>query len=72
MIPESPLDVLAQQIVAACSAEEWGRRGNVRAGAARVPVSKSHPGNFDAILEMLPKELRRGAGAMARICIATE
>ena len=23
IIPESPLDVLAQQIVAACAAEEW-------------------------------------------------
>ena len=63
MIPESPLDVLAQQIVATCSAEEWRRRRSVCAGAARLSLSQSCRANVStSILEMLSEGIaaRRG------------
>jgi len=62
MIPESPLDVLAQQIVAACSAEEW-REDDMFALARRAyPYRKLKRETFDAILEMLSEGIaaRRG------------
>ncbi|HXY78303.1 MAG TPA: DEAD/DEAH box helicase [Candidatus Acidoferrales bacterium] len=62
MIPDSPLDILAQQIVAACAAEEWDE------GEMFVLVRRAYPYRhlkremFDAILEMLSEGIaaRRG------------
>ena len=62
MIPESPLDVLAQQIVAACSAEEWDE-GELFALARRAYPYRNLPREaFDSILEMLSEGIaaRRG------------
>ena len=62
MIPESPLDVLAQQIVAACSAEEWSE-GEMFALARRAyPYRNLTRQTFDSILEMLSEGIaaRRG------------
>ncbi len=62
MIPDSPLDVLAQQIVAACSAEEW-REAELFALARRAyPYRNLTRETFDAILEMLSEGIaaRRG------------
>jgi ATP-dependent Lhr-like helicase len=62
MIPESPLDVLAQQIVAACSAEEWSE-GEMFALVRRAyPYRNLKRETFDAILEMLAEGIaaRRG------------
>ena len=43
-IPERPLDILAQQIVAAVAAEEWTERRSVRDCPARLSVSQSRTG----------------------------
>jgi ATP-dependent helicase Lhr and Lhr-like helicase len=62
MIPESPLDVLAQQIVAACSAEEW-REDEMFALVRRAYPYRNLTRNiFDSILEMLAEGIaaRRG------------
>jgi ATP-dependent Lhr-like helicase len=62
MIPESPLDVLAQQIVAACSAEEW-REDEMFALVRRAyPYRNLARATFEAILEMLTEGIaaRRG------------
>ena len=62
IIPESPLDVLAQQIVAACSAEEW-REDDMFALAKRAyPYRNLTRETFDSILEMLSEGIaaRRG------------
>ena len=62
MIPEAPLDVLAQQIVAACAAEEW-REDDLFALARRAyPYRNLKRDVFDAILEMLSEGIaaRRG------------
>ena len=40
IIPEAPLDILAQQIVAMCAAEEWKERRSLPAAcAARIPIA---------------------------------
>src|SRR5271163_4935833 len=62
MIPESPLDVLAQQIVAACAAEEWSEDGMFALVRGAYPYRNLKRETFDAILEMLAEGIaaRRG------------
>jgi ATP-dependent helicase Lhr and Lhr-like helicase len=62
MIPEAPLDVLAQQIVAACSAEEWGENEMFALARRAYPYRNLKRETFDAILEMLAEGIaaRRG------------
>jgi ATP-dependent Lhr-like helicase len=62
MIPESPLDVLAQQIVAACSAEEWGEDEMFALVRRAYPYRNLARATFEAILEMLTEGIaaRRG------------
>jgi ATP-dependent helicase Lhr and Lhr-like helicase len=62
MIPESPLDVLAQQIVAACAAEEWDEDEMFALARRAYPYRNLKRETFDAILEMLAEGIaaRRG------------
>jgi ATP-dependent helicase Lhr and Lhr-like helicase len=62
MIPESPLDVLAQQIVAACAAEEWGEEEMFALVRRAYPYRNLTREIFDSILEMLSEGIaaRRG------------
>jgi ATP-dependent helicase Lhr and Lhr-like helicase len=62
MIPESPLDVLAQQIVAACSAEEWNEDQLFALARRAYPYRNLERDDFDSILEMLSEGIaaRRG------------
>jgi len=61
-IPDSPLDVLAQQIVAACSAEEWDEEEMFALARRAYPYRNLKRETFDAILEMLAEGIasRRG------------
>ena len=62
IIPESPLDVLAQQIVASCAAEEW-REEDLFAMVRRAYPYRALPrADFDALLTMLSEGIasRRG------------
>src|SRR2546423_27894 len=62
MIPEAPLDILAQQIVAACSAEEW-REDDMFALVRRAyPYRNLKRETFDAILEMLSEGIAAQRG----------
>ncbi|MGA9507886.1 MAG: DEAD/DEAH box helicase [Candidatus Sulfotelmatobacter sp.] len=62
MIPESPLDVLAQQIVAACSAEEWDEDAMFALVRRAYPYRNLARPTFESILEMLAEGIvaRRG------------
>ncbi|MGB7602776.1 MAG: DEAD/DEAH box helicase [Candidatus Sulfotelmatobacter sp.] len=62
MIPESPLDVLAQQIVAACSAEEWDEDAMFALVRRAYPYRNLTRVTFESILEMLAEGIaaRRG------------
>src|SRR5579859_397734 len=62
IIPESPVDVLAQQIVAACSAEEWVEDEMFALVRRAYPYRTLKREVFDSILEMLSEGIaaRRG------------
>src|SRR5437016_4447830 len=62
MIPESPLDVLAQQIVASCSAEEWGEDKLFELLRRAYPYRNLRRETFNSIVEMLSEGIaaRRG------------
>jgi ATP-dependent Lhr-like helicase len=62
MIPESPVDVLAQQIVAACSAEEWAEDDMFALARRAYPYRNLTRETFESILEMLSEGIaaRRG------------
>jgi len=61
-IPDAPMDVLAQQIVAACSAEEWNEQELFALVKRAFPYRDLGPGKFEALLEMLSEGIasRRG------------
>src|SRR5215510_10976385 len=62
IIPESPLDVLAQQIVAACAAEEWGEVALFDLVQHAYPYRNLKFETYHALLEMLSEGIaaRRG------------
>jgi ATP-dependent Lhr-like helicase len=62
MIPESPLDVLAQQIVAACAAEEWSEDEMFALVLRAYPYRNLPRATFDAILEMLAEGIAAKRG----------
>jgi ATP-dependent helicase Lhr and Lhr-like helicase len=62
MIPESPLDVLAQQIVAACSAEEWSEDEMFTLVRRAYPYRNLTCETFDSILEMLAEGIAAKRG----------
>ena len=62
MIPDSPLDVLAQQIVAACSAEEWDEDEMFALVRRAYPYRNLTRATFDAILEMLSEGIASKRG----------
>src|SRR5712691_9972031 len=62
IIPESALDVLAQQIVAACSAEEWREEDMFALVRRAYPYRNLKREKFDAILEMLSEGIASKRG----------
>jgi ATP-dependent Lhr-like helicase len=62
MIPPSPLDVLAQQIVAACAAEEWREEDLFHLARRAYPYRDLTRETFDSIISMLSEGIaaRRG------------
>src|ERR1700677_1161068 len=62
MIPESPLDVLAQQMVAACSAEEWSEDDMFALVRRAYPYRNLTRKVYESILDMLSEGIvaRRG------------
>ncbi|HEY9777133.1 MAG TPA: DEAD/DEAH box helicase [Planktothrix sp.] len=61
-IPEAPLDVLAQQIVAMCAVEEWNEDNLFRTVTKAYPYRALQRRDFDDILHMLSDGIaaRRG------------
>src|ERR1700688_567038 len=62
IIPEAPLDVLAQQIVAACSAEEWNEDEMFALARRAYPYRDLKRETFDSILEMLSEGIAAKRG----------
>ncbi len=62
MIPDSPLDVLAQQIVATCAAEEWNEDDLFALVRRAMPYRDLSRETYESIIEMLSEGIaaRRG------------
>src|SRR5581483_9427566 len=62
IIPEAPLDVLAQQIVAACSAEDWGEDELYELARRAYPYRNLSREDYEGVVEMLSEGIaaRRG------------
>jgi ATP-dependent helicase Lhr and Lhr-like helicase len=61
-VPENPLDVLAQQIVAMCACEDWGEDDLFAAVRHAYPYQELRREEFEGIVEMLSEGItaRRG------------
>ncbi len=61
-IPPAPMDILAQQIVAMCAAEDWNEAELFRAVRRAYPYRDLDLKQFDAVVEMLSEGIaaRRG------------
>src|SRR6266478_6524516 len=62
IIPESPLDVLAQQMVAACAAEEWGEVALFELVRRAYPYRNLKLETYHALLEMLSEGIAAKRG----------
>jgi ATP-dependent helicase Lhr and Lhr-like helicase len=61
-IPEAPLDILAQQIVAMCAAEDWNEDDLFRAVRRAYPYRNLARADFDEIVEMLSEGIASARG----------
>ncbi|MCH2170327.1 DEAD/DEAH box helicase [Myxococcota bacterium] len=63
--PQAPLDILAQQIVAACAAEDWSVEALWECYRRASPFSELKREDFDAVIEMLADGIQTGRGRRA-------
>ena len=61
-IPEAPLDILAQQIVAMCAAEDWPETQLFDAIRRAYPYRNLSRADFDAIVEILSEGIASSRG----------
>ncbi len=64
-IPEAPLDILAQQIVAMCAAEDWKEEELFDAVRGAYPYRSLTSADFDGIVEMLSEGIASKRGRYA-------
>jgi len=63
--PEAPLDILAQQIVAACAAEPWKEEELYRCFRSAAPYEALSRETFEEIVELVANGLATGRGRRA-------
>ena len=61
-MPGKPLDILAQQIVAAAACEDWSGEALFRLMRRAWPYRDLERGEFDAVVEMLARGYKSGRG----------
>ncbi|MEE3327265.1 MAG: DEAD/DEAH box helicase, partial [Myxococcota bacterium] len=60
--PKAPLDILAQQMVAACAAEEWPEDDLYELMRGAAPFVELSRADFDAVVVMLSEGIQTGRG----------
>jgi ATP-dependent Lhr-like helicase len=63
--PQAPLDILAQQIVAACAAGDWKEEELFALVRRAAPFAELSRADFDAVVEMLSEGIQTGRGRRA-------
>jgi ATP-dependent Lhr-like helicase len=61
-IPPAPLDILAQQIVAACAAEPWGEDALFELVRRAAPYAELSRADFDDVVELVSEGVPTGRG----------
>ncbi|HKW62585.1 MAG TPA: DEAD/DEAH box helicase [Candidatus Acidoferrum sp.] len=64
-IPEAPMDILAQQIVAMCAAEDWRENDLFDSVSRAYPYRNLTRADFDEIIEMLSEGIASARGRYA-------
>jgi len=64
-VPEAPMDILAQQIVAMCAAEDWKEEDLFQAVRHACPYRNLARAEFDEIIEMLSEGIASARGRYA-------
>jgi len=64
-VPETPLDILAQQIVAMCAAEDWSEDELFQSVRRAYPFRNLARNDFDEIVEMLSEGIASARGRYA-------
>jgi ATP-dependent Lhr-like helicase len=64
-VPEAPLDILAQQIVAMCAAEDWGEEELFQSVRRAFPYRNLARAEFDEIIAMLSEGIASARGRYA-------
>jgi len=60
--PRAPLDILAQQLVAACAADDWAEDALFALVRRAAPFAELAREDFDAVVEMLSEGIQTGRG----------
>jgi ATP-dependent Lhr-like helicase len=63
--PRAPLDILAQQVVAACAADAWREDALFALVRRAAPFAELAREDFDAVVEMLAEGIQTGRGRRA-------
>ena len=64
-VPVQPLDILAQQVVAECAAEEWGEADLLGLLRQASPFAALSGEDFEDVLELVSEGIRTGRGRRA-------
>jgi ATP-dependent Lhr-like helicase len=65
LIPSCPLDILAQQMVAECSAEEWIGEDLLALARNAAPFAELSAADFEDVSELVSEGIRTGRGRRA-------
>ena len=65
LVPARPLDIVAQQVVAECAAEEWSQEGLFELITRAAPYAGLPREDFDEVVELMSEGIRTGRGRRA-------
>jgi ATP-dependent helicase Lhr and Lhr-like helicase len=65
LVPARPLDIVAQQVVAECAAEEWSEDGLFELITRAAPYAGLPREDFDEVVELMSEGIRTGRGRRA-------
>jgi ATP-dependent Lhr-like helicase len=65
VMPEAPLDILAQQVVAECAAQDWDEAALFDAVRRAAPYARLERADFDAVLGLVSEGIVTGRGRRA-------
>jgi ATP-dependent helicase Lhr and Lhr-like helicase len=65
IVPDGPLDILAQQIVAECAAEDWAEADLLALARRAAPFADLSQADFDEVAELVSEGIQTGRGRRA-------